>query len=151
MDSDRKAEALAERMIGSWRLVSRVDRVADGATRSDPALGSDPLGMLTYTKDRFAAQFMKRDRSSAAVETAISSAENNTAAVGGYDAYFGTYCVGNDGVVLHRLEAALTQGNVGLEVARAVAVEDDKLTIVLETTTRDREPITRTLIWNRIG
>jgi hypothetical protein len=151
MDSERKTEALAKRMIGTWRLVSRVDRATDGTTRSDPALGSDPLGMLTYTKDRFTAQFMKRDRSSAAVETVISLAENNTTAVGGYDAYFGTYHVGNDGVVLHRLEAALTQGNVGLEVARALAVEDDKLTIVLETTTRDREPITRTLTWTRIG
>ena len=151
MDSDRNAETLVKHMIGTWRLVSRVDRAVDGTTRTDPALGSDPLGMLTYTKDRFAAQFMKRDRSSAAVEVAIGSAENNTTAVGGYDAYFGTYHVGNEGVVLHRLEAALTQGNIGLEVARTLAVEDDKLTIVLETATRNREPITRTLTWHRIG
>jgi hypothetical protein len=151
MVSDRKAEALAKRMIGTWRLASRVDRAADGTTRTDPALGSDPLGMLAYTKDRFAAQFMKRDRSSASIEAAIGSAENNTTAVDGYDAYFGTYHVGNDGVVLHRLEAALTHSNVGLEVARTLTVEHDKLTIVLETATRDREPITRTLTWNRIG
>lgn len=151
MVSDRKAETLAERMIGTWRLVSRVDRAADGTTRTDPALGSDPLGMLTYTRDRFAAQFMKRDRSEALVEFAAGSGQNNTTAVGGYDAYFGTYHVGNDGVVRHRLEAALTLGNVGLEVARTLSVEDDKLTIVLETATPDREPITRTLTWNRIG
>jgi Lipocalin-like domain len=150
MVSGHKAEALAKRMIGTWTLVSRVDRAADGTIRSDPALGSDPLGMLTYTPDRFAAQFMKRDRSSA-TETEAGSGQNNTAAVGGYDAYFGTYQVGSDGVVLHRLEAALTQGNVGLEVARTLAVEDDKLTIVLETATRDWEPIIRTLTWNRIG
>lgn len=151
MVSNHKAETLAERMIGTWRLDSRVDRAADGTIRSDPALGSDPLGMLTYTRDRFATQFMKRDRSAAAIETAAGSGKNNTMAVGGYDAYFGTYHVGSDGVVLHRLEAALTQSNVGLEVARTLAVEDDKLTIVLQTTTPDREPITRTLTWNRIA
>ena len=151
MVSDHKAEALAERMIGTWRLVTRVDRAADGSIRTDLALGSDPLGMLTYTRDRFSAQFMKRDRSVASVEAAPASGQNNTTAVSGYDAYFGTYHIGNDGVVLHRLEAALTHGNVGLEVARTLAVEDDKLTIVLETATQDPEPITRTLTWNRIG
>ena len=73
---------------------------------------------------------MKRDRSKTPLETAADSGQNKTTAVGGHDAYFGTYHVGSDGVVLHRLEAALTLGNVGLEVARTLAVEDDKLTIV---------------------
>src|SRR5215475_2577789 len=107
-------DSLAERMIGTWRLVSRVDRAADGMTRTDPALGSDPLGMLTYTRDRFAAQFMKRDRSGVAANAAAGSGQNNTSAVGGYDAYFGTYRVASDGRVLHRLEAALTPANVGI-------------------------------------
>ena len=151
MAADGKGETLAERMIGTWRLVSRVDRAADNTIRTDPALGSDPLAMLTYTRDRFAAQFMKRDRSEASVNNAGGSGQNNTTAVGGYDAYFGTYNVGSDGLVLHRLEAALSPGNIGLEVARTLAVENDKLTIVLETATLDREPITRTLTWNRIG
>lgn len=151
MVADRKTETLAESMIGTWMLTSRVDRAADGSTRIDPALGSDPLGMLTYTRDRFSAQFMKRDRIGTSVETAVGSGQNNTTAVGGYDAYFGTYHIGNNGLVLHRLEAALTAGNVGLEVARTLVVEDDKLTIVLETSTKEREPITRTLTWQRIG
>ena len=151
MAADCNGESLAQRMIGTWRLVSRVDMAADNTIRTDPALGSDPLAMLTYTRDRFAAQFMKRDRSGASVNTAGGSGQNNTTAVGGYDAYFGTYHVGSDGIVLHRLEAALTPGNVGLEVARTLAVDDDRLTIVLETSTLDREPITRTLTWSRIG
>ena len=150
MLKDRTAEPLANRIIGTWWLVSRVDRAADGTIRADPALGSDPLGMLTYTQDRFAAQFMKRDRSAVVAEVAGGSGQNNTTAVGGYDAYFGTYHVGNDGYVVHRLEAALTHGNVGLEVARSLTVEDDQLIIVLKTASQDREPITRTLTWNRI-
>jgi len=145
------ADSLAERMIGTWRLVSRVDRAADGTTRTDPALGSDPLGMLTYTRDRFAAQFMKRDRSDTAARAATGSGQNNTSAVGGYDAYFGTYQVNDDGLVQHRLEAALTPSNVGLEVTRTLAVEGDQLTIVLKTATPEGEPITRTLTWSRIG
>jgi len=151
MDVHRNAGSLAERMIGTWRLISRVDRAADGTTRTDPALGSDPLGILTYTRDRFAAQFMKRDRTDVAAKAAAGSGQNNTSAIGGYDAYFGTYQVGDDGLVRHRLEAALTPANVGLEVTRTLAVECDKLTIVLETATQDGEPVTRTLTWDRIG
>ena len=114
-------------------------------------LGSDPLGMLTYTRDRFAAQFMKRDRSATSGQPAAGSGKNNTSAVGGYDAYFGTYRVGENGLVVHRLEAALTPGNVGLEVARTLAVVDDKLAIVLETATEQGELVTRTLTWERIS
>jgi hypothetical protein len=144
-------QTLAERLIGTWRLMSRVDRAKDGSIRPDPALGSDPLGMVTYTKDRFSAQFMKRDRSQASAQPTAGSGKNNTSAVGGYDAYFGTYHVGEDGMVRHRLEAALSPANVGLEVARNLTVEDDTLTIILETATQEGEPVTRTLIWNRIG
>jgi hypothetical protein len=151
MVPNRKAETLAQRLIGTWKLVSRVDRAADGSIRIEPTLGSDPLGMLTYAGDRFSAQFMKRDRSMVSTEAAAGSGQNNTTAVDGYDAYFGTYRIGNDGVVLHILEAALRQGNVGLEVARTLAVEDNRLTIVLETATPDQEPITRTLTWDRVG
>src|SRR2546423_252604 len=103
MGGDRKLATLSEQMVGTWALVSRIDRAADSTIRTDPALGSDPLAMLTYTRDRFAAQFMKRDRAQASGQAAAGSGQNNTSAVGGYDAYFGTYHVGADGLVLHRL------------------------------------------------
>src|SRR5689334_6887306 len=114
---DRDHDRLADRLLGTWWLISRIDRAADGTTRTDPALGSDPLAMLTYTRERFAAQFMKRDRSQSTA-SAAGSGQNNTSAIGGYDAYFGTYSVGEGGQVRHRLEAALSPGNVGLEVTR---------------------------------
>ena len=145
-----KPKTLAEAMIGTWWLESRIDRAADGGLRDDPALGSDPLAMLTYTRDRFAAQFMKRNRAEVG-KAAAGSGQNNTSAVGGYDAYFGTYRIGADGLVMHRLDAALTQANVGMEFARTLAVEGDRLTIVLETASQSGEPVTRTLTWKRIG
>lgn len=137
-------------MLGTWRLVSRLDRAADGGLRSEPMLGSDPLAMLTYTRHNFSAQFMKRDRNSATPAHPCGSGQNNTSAVAGYDAYFGTYQICDGGVVLHRLEAALTPANVGMEVARTLAVDGDTLTITLQTTSRDHEPVTRTLTWTRL-
>ena len=151
MAADRKTGTLAELMIGTWMLESRIDRAADGTIRNEPTLGSDPMGMLTYTLDCFAAQFMRRVRSTAVKEIVVSSGQNNTTAVDGYDAYFGTYKIRDDGVVLYRLEAALTYANVGLEVARTLIVNEDKLTIVLQTTTTALEPVTRTLSWKRVA
>lgn len=147
----RSTEELRDRLAGTWWLVSRIDRAGDGTIRQDPALGSDPLGILTYTRDRFAAQFMKRDRSSANTVDPAGSGRNNTSAVGGYDAYFGQYRIGEEGQVMHRLEGALTAANVGNEFARTLSVDGDRLTIVLETATQEGEPVTRTLTWNRIG
>jgi hypothetical protein len=147
--------SLAELLIGTWWLIDRIDRAADGSLRSEPSLGSDPLAMLTYTGTRFAAQFMRRNRGAATGEVASvpgsvpTTAKNNTSAVDGYDAYFGTYRILDNGVVLHKLDAALSAANIGMEVQRTLTVTDDQLTIQLETTTQAGEKVTRTLRWSR--
>jgi hypothetical protein len=106
---------LAREMIGVWRLMSREDRSADGGLRIDPALGRDPIGILTYAPHHFAAQFMRRDRSNILDGPEMSKGENNTSAKAGYDAYFGSYEVDEvSGDVLHRLEAALSPENTGI-------------------------------------
>ena len=93
---------------------------------------------------------MKRDRTN--VVKAPLAAKNNTGAVGGYDAYFGTYS-GDDltGKVIHRLECALNAENVGMQVSRTLTVTGGNLVIQLETTTLDGEPVTRTLTWERVA
>jgi lipocalin-like protein len=143
---------LARNMIGVWWLLSRIDLAADGSLRIDPALGAEPFGILTYAPSHFAAQFMKRDRSTDfEAETSVQG-QNNTGAIGGYDAYFGTYEVNEmSGEVIHRLQGALTPDNIGLEVSRNLSVDGDRLEIELATTTADGEPVGRTLTWKRVG
>jgi hypothetical protein len=100
----------------------------------------------------FAAQFMKRDRSSAAPETARPAAANNSRAVGGYDAYFGTYGVDDvEGTVTQRLTGALSPENVGHVLTRAMTVDGDRLLIRLQTMSVEGENVTRELIWKRVG
>jgi hypothetical protein len=143
---------LCKKIIGVWWLLSREDFTADGSSRIDPSLGANPLGILTYTPSRFAAQFMKRNRSNDNSEEISIPGRNNTGAIGGYDAYFGTYEVDKEsGEVIHHLEGALTVSNVGINVSRKLQVEGDRLVIQLDTTTADGEQITRTLKWQRIG
>ena len=143
---------LATAMRGVWWLLSREDWTKDGQQRIDPTLGADPIGILSYAGTHFAAQFMKRNRSDNPANQIFYSGQNNTSAVGGYDAYFGTYEVNEQtGKVAHTLIGSLTPSNIGITVLRDLRVNDDNLMIQLETTTPDGEPITRTLVWKRIN
>jgi hypothetical protein len=142
---------LSKSLVGTWMLLSREDRTRDGALHPDASLGSDPIAMLVYdSAGHFAAQFMKRNRSGAAPAAVQGGAPNNSRAQGGYDAYFGTYAVDDrNGTVTQRLAGALSEENVGHIFTRAMTVEGDELTIALETTALDGEPIVRTLRWRR--
>ena len=139
-------------MQGTWWLVSREDWTKDGQRRIDPTLGADPIGILTYANTHFAAQFMKRERGNDADAHQSYSGQNNTVAVGGYDAYFGTYKVDEaSGRVEHTLTGSITPANIGMTVWRDLRINSDQLIIQLDTTTMSGEPITRTLTWKRVG
>ena len=97
---------------------------------------------------------MKRARTGGddAVTLAAAAAPNNSRARAGYDAYFGTYSVDDErGTVTQRLTGALSAENVGQVLTRAMTVEGDTLTIALDTAAADGEPVTRTLVWRRVG
>jgi hypothetical protein len=150
--STTSSASLSAAMQGTWWLVSREDYTKDGQRRIDPVLGSDPLGILSYATGRFSAQFMKRDRTESAGEKTFRAAQNNTSAVAGYDAYFGTYAVDHEtGKVAHTLIGSITPANIGMTVYRNLKVEANQLTIQLETSTPEGEPVIRTLVWERIS
>lgn len=142
--------SLASRLVGSWELLSRIDLTPAGEERAEPSLGSDPIAFLVFdATGHFAAQFMKRDRSSA--QDAGTGAANNSRARGGYDAYFGTYVVNEvTRTVDTRLVGALSPENVGQVFSRAMDVTGDALTITLDTTTASGEAVRRTLRWRRV-
>jgi hypothetical protein len=150
-DDDRSG-SLAATLIGTWELVSRTDRTASGELRIEPSLGRDPVAVLYYDRNgHFAAQFMKRDRTAVPDEPST-SAPNNSRARAGYDAYFGTYTVDEGrGTVTQQLLGALSLENVGQILTRVMKVSGDTLTIDLDTTTARGEPVTRTLVWTRVG
>jgi len=142
---------LEDAIQGTWWLLSREDHTREGQQRIDPILGADPIAILVYAKGHFAAQFMKKDRSADSIVQSTAG-KNNTAAVGGYDAYFGTYQVMREtGQVRHVLMGSINPSNIGLTVYRDLQVNGDQLTIQLDTTTQEGEPVTRTLTWRRIN
>jgi hypothetical protein len=144
---------LSQALLGTWRLLSRENRTAGGERRIDPGLGADPEALLfDDRRGNFAAQFMKRDRKPGSFESAAVAGPNNSRAVGGYDAYFGSYEVDDlTGAVRQRLVGALSPENVGLVVTRSRRVAGDELTIQLDTASADGTPVLRTLRWRRVA
>ncbi|HET9941682.1 MAG TPA: lipocalin-like domain-containing protein [Candidatus Eisenbacteria bacterium] len=146
---------LASAILGSWWLLSRLDHDDGGNRHVCPILGAEPLGYLSLTPRRFSAQFMRRGRELEAEPLrapATTAAANNTGAVGGYDAYFGTYELdAGRGTVVVTLEAALTPANIGKTFLREIRVVDGRLIIRLNTDAADGTPISRTLTFERLA
>jgi hypothetical protein len=153
MPASDSSRPLSETLIGTWELLTREDHTSSGERRIDPHLGEDPIALLIYDgSGHFAAQFMKRDRALAPNTESTVAMPNNSRARGGYDAYFGTYTTDDErSTVTQTLIGALSPENVGLVLTRVMTVVGDELTIRLETTTDDAEPVTRTLRWKRVG
>ncbi|GHN02995.1 hypothetical protein WSM22_44840 [Cytophagales bacterium WSM2-2] len=152
MKSDQTTDSLEKSIQGVWWLLSREDYNENNVRRIDPVLGAEPIGILAYGKQHFTAQFMKRDRKSTDHSVATPAGMNNTSAMAGYDAYFGTYQVDHQtGMVSHTLIGSVIPANVGMTVLRNLAVADGKLIIKLSTTTTEGEAVTRTLTWERVN
>jgi Lipocalin-like domain len=142
---------LAAAILGVWKLKSREDIDATGQIQIDPFLGRDPLGILCFGPNHFAAQFMKRDRSGQENEPQRVQAKNNTVAANGYDAYFGTYNIDEvAGTLTTHLEGSISPANVGSTYVRDARVVDNELIIQLHTTAVDGTAITRTNTFSRV-
>jgi hypothetical protein len=143
---------LAATILGIWKLKSRQDVDDRGQIHIDPFLGRDPLGILCFAPSHFAAQFMKRDRPHQENVAQAVQAKNNTVAINGYDAYFGTYSIDEiAGTLTTHLEGSISPANVGNVYVRNVRVVADELIIQLSTTTVDGTVVTRTNTFSRIG
>lgn len=143
---------LAAAILGIWKLKSREDVDDTGQIRIDPILGRDALGILCFAPSHFAAQFMKRDRSHHENVAQPVRAKNNTVAVNGYDAYFGTYTIDESaGILTTYLEGSISPANIGNIYIRNVRVVDNELIIQLPTTAVDGKAVIRTNTFSRIG
>lgn len=138
-------------IVGTWRLESRIDRTSDGRESVEPNLGRDPVAILTYdSRGNVSAQLMRRDRSGPPPKTSAPIDPNNSAAQGGYDAYFGTYSI-SGGTVTHVLEGALNPNDVGRHLTRNFSLNGNELTIFFAARGGDGSDVTRTLTWHRVA
>jgi len=141
-------------ICGTWILVDRIDRTANGDVLPEPTLGQDPVGILFYDRaGNVAVQLMKRNRSSLAgtVASQVPGSENNTGSGNGYDAYFGKYEIDlKQHTVTHVLEGAVSPADVGKRVTRTFQIDRDELRLSFDTHNGD-VAVRRTLRWRRVA
>jgi hypothetical protein len=140
------------KLVGTWRLISRVVRFEDGTTVQDPGLGKTPTGYLIYdSSGHMAVQLMRLDRPMTIDCGTLGPApRDNSQSVNGYDAYFGRYTIDEAShTVTHHLEGALAATDVGKNLVREFQVSGDKLTIIVRTISSKEKQI-RILTWERV-
>jgi quercetin dioxygenase-like cupin family protein len=141
-------------LCGTWTLVDRIDRRANGEVVPEPNLGQDPLGILVYDRaGNVAVQLMRRNRipNRGSVVTQATGSPDNSGTEDGYDAYFGKYEVDHkDHTVTHSIEGGIAPTDVGKALTRTYARAGDELTLSFETSNGGAS-VRRTLRWRRVA
>jgi lipocalin-like protein len=134
---------------GTWKLISRIDKDANNASVNEPTLGSDPIAILMYDSlGNVSVQIMKRNRQDSVVAT-VNQTSNNSRALNGYDAYFGTYQI--DTIrkqVIHTIVGSIRNEDVGKQLRRNYVLIGDTLKLSFSTID-GRIPVTRTVTFIR--
>jgi hypothetical protein len=138
----------AARIVGTWELVTRTVRRADGSTVVDPVLGEKPTGRLVYdASGAMSLQMMRSGRKDAISTPANARDAANPRVVLGYDSYFGRYTVDEKaGTVTHHVEGSLFPEDLGDDWVRPFTLEGDRLTLRLT----GEDGLTRTLAFERM-
>jgi|SoiMethySBSTD1v2_1073268.scaffolds.fasta_scaffold696883_2 hypothetical protein len=144
------AGPLAERVVGTWTLVSYEARHADG--RVVPVYGPSPVGRLVYdARGRMSVHIAdpRRPRFASPDRLLATDAEVR-AAFDGYFGYFGTYDVDEKaGTMTHHVEGAAFPNYAGTDQTRQLTVEGDRLELATPPIARAGERATFHVVWRR--
>ena len=144
----RPAMTAAARIVGTWELVTRTVRRADGTAVVDPVLGEKPIGRLAYdTSGAMSLQMMRAGRKSAIGTPTNPADQSNARVITGYDSYFGRYTVDEKAdTVTHHVQGSLFPEDVGDDWIRPFTLDGDTLTLRLT----GEDGLTRTLVFRRM-
>jgi hypothetical protein len=146
--ANRPATTAATRIVGTWELVTRTVRRADGTAIVDRVLGEKPVGRLAYDASGAMSLQMMRVGRKGAISTPENPADrSNARVITGYDSYFGRYTVDEKAsTVTHHVQGSLFPEDVGDDWVRPFTIEGDTLTLRLT----GEDGLTRTLVFHRM-
>ena len=124
------AQGGAARLVGTWRLVSAIERMQDGTARPDPAVGAQGRGYIVYTATgQVCAMLGASQRARWAVIDQPSPAEAG-AIFENLIAYCGSYSVDEaGGFVVHHVEIDLSPNRTGTDRKRFFTITGDRLVL----------------------
>jgi hypothetical protein len=151
--SSANHHALAQDLVGTWKLIAIDERDGDGQRVVPLDYGPEPTGMLMYDAwGRMSVQVMRRARPRFASEDVHSAtADQAKSALTGYGAYFGTYTVDESaGIVTHHVQGALNPNWEGTDQRRRFTLSGDTLTLSPPEFPAAGQKRTRQLTWQRL-
>jgi hypothetical protein len=131
-------------LLGTWELVSFWWRLPSGEVTQP--WGAHPAGRITYDADGYVTALLMHELRNEA-DGHCSSADLQA----DFSAYFGTYTVDTDRLVItHQVAASLSATHASGEITRNYELKDDALTLSF-IRPRDGVPVTYSLVWKHIS
>ncbi|MGH7968594.1 MAG: lipocalin-like domain-containing protein [Limisphaerales bacterium] len=147
----QSANSLRFRLVGTWRLVSATQRLADGTVRPDPQTGPKGAGYLIYTDTgQVCVVVCNPERSRWASVQAPTDADLRNA-FGGLVTYAGTFEVNEtERYVVHHIEVDRVPNLTGTDRKRFVSFSANRLVLSaappLPTDVKEWK-----IVWERVG
>src|SRR5690348_7964222 len=147
----QSSSPLRAQLVGTWRLVSATQRLADSTVRPDPQTGPKGVGYLIYTESgRVCVVVGNAERSRWASVQAPTEAELRNA-FDGLVAYGGTFEVNEaERYVVHHIEMDRVPNLIGTDRKRFCSLSGNRLVLTaappLPTGVKEW-----TIIWERVG
>jgi hypothetical protein len=148
---DEAASSDAQRLLGTWKLISYVGREVASGVESN-VMGPRPSGYINYGADgRMIVLIVGSDRKKPVGNIATQVEAENL--IRSMLAYAGTYTVDSRAkTVSHHVEISGDQSRAGTDQIRTYKLDGDRLTLI---TQPSNDPATgrktvRTLVWGRM-
>ena len=143
--------AIANRFIGTWRLLACEGRWSDG--RISKPYGDKPGGLLMYDGEgSFSGQIMARERPPFTTGNLLKGSDVEVrTAFEGYVAYYGNYTVNDtEGLVIHEVEGSFFPNWIGdRQVRKFEFTGDGRLQLSTLPIKGSRADLTVVLLWER--
>lgn len=151
--SAHAADGLRQQLIGTWRLVSYVERDADNGEENHP-MGENPLGLIMYAPDGFMSVHLSTANRSLfqGDDPYRGTPEEYVQAASRYIAYSGPFHVDpQNGSLIHEMQVSLFPNWLGQRQVRLVRIDSDLLRLATDTPmTFGGGRKTATLVWRRV-
>lgn len=144
------AEALKDKIVGTWKLKSWVFHNEKG--EEVHYLGPDATGILMYDKHGYMnAQLMKGNRQKFASDSINGGTlEETNSAFLSYLAYFGTYKEERPGEIIHTVEGSLFPNWLGNKETRFGKIDGNILTLHTPPIPASGREIVFYITWERV-
>ena len=147
----QQTNSLRAQLVGTWRLVSATQQLADGTVRPDPQTGPKGVGYLVYTDTGQVCVVVGNPERSRWASVQAPTGADLRNAFDGLVAYAGTFEVNEaERYVVHHIEVDRVPNSTGADRKRFCVVSGNRL-VLRAASPLPPEVKEWTIVWERVG